>query len=41
MKALQAEWKATGPVTRGREKAVWERFRKALRRRSSRAARPT
>ena len=29
MKALQAEWKATGPVTRGREKAVWERFRKA------------
>ncbi|MGD9903133.1 MAG: DUF349 domain-containing protein [Vicinamibacterales bacterium] len=29
MKALQAEWKAIGPVTRGREKAVWERFRKA------------
>jgi hypothetical protein len=29
MKALQAEWKAVGPVTRGREKAVWERFRKA------------
>jgi hypothetical protein len=29
MKTLQAEWKATGPVTRGREKAVWERFRKA------------
>ncbi len=29
MKALQAEWKATGAVTRGREKAVWERFRKA------------
>lgn len=29
LKALQAEWKAIGPVTRGREKAVWERFRKA------------
>ena len=29
MKALQAEWKAIGPVTRGREKAIWERFRKA------------
>lgn len=29
MKVLQAEWKAIGPVTRGREKAVWERFRKA------------
>jgi hypothetical protein len=29
MKTLQAEWKAVGPVTRGREKAVWERFRKA------------
>ncbi|MEZ5293598.1 MAG: DUF349 domain-containing protein [Vicinamibacterales bacterium] len=29
MKQLQAEWKAIGPVTRGREKAVWERFRKA------------
>ena len=29
MKTLQAEWKAIGPVTRGREKAVWERFRKA------------
>ena len=27
MKALQAEWKAIGPVTRGNEKAVWERFR--------------
>ena len=29
MKTLQAEWKAIGPVTRGREKAVWERFRQA------------
>ena len=29
LKVLQAEWKAIGPVTRGREKAVWERFRKA------------
>lgn len=29
MKALQAEWKAIGPVTRGNEKAVWERFRAA------------
>lgn len=29
MKTLQAEWKSIGPVTRGREKAVWERFRKA------------
>lgn len=27
MKALQAEWKAIGAVTRGNEKAVWERFR--------------
>jgi hypothetical protein len=27
MKALQNEWKAIGPVTRGNEKAVWERFR--------------
>ena len=27
MKTLQAEWKAVGPVTRGNEKAVWERFR--------------
>jgi hypothetical protein len=26
---LQAEWKAIGPVTRGNEKAVWERFRGA------------
>jgi hypothetical protein len=29
MKQLQAEWKAVGPVTRGNEKAVWERFRAA------------
>ena len=29
MKALQAEWKGIGPVTRGNEKAVWERFRAA------------
>ncbi|MEY4093279.1 MAG: hypothetical protein RLZZ53_478 [Acidobacteriota bacterium] len=29
MKTLQAEWKAIGPVTRGNEKAVWERFRAA------------
>lgn len=29
MKALQLEWKAIGPVTRGNEKAVWERFRAA------------
>ena len=27
MKTLQNEWKAIGPVTRGNEKAVWERFR--------------
>ncbi|MGE5244429.1 MAG: DUF349 domain-containing protein [Betaproteobacteria bacterium] len=29
IKTLQAEWKAIGPVTRGQEKAVWERFRTA------------
>jgi len=29
MKTLQAEWKSVGPVTRGNEKAVWERFRAA------------
>ena len=29
MKGLQAEWKTVGPVTRGNEKAVWERFRAA------------
>jgi hypothetical protein len=27
IKRLQAEWKAIGPVPRGRERAVWERFR--------------
>ena len=27
IKALQAEWKTIGPVTRGHEKQVWERFR--------------
>ena len=29
IKKLQAEWKTIGPVTRGQEKAVWERFRAA------------
>jgi hypothetical protein len=29
IQALQAEWKTIGPVTRGHEKAVWERFRGA------------
>jgi len=29
MKTLQAEWKAIGPVSRGREKAIWDRFRTA------------
>jgi len=29
VKKLQAEWKTIGPVTRGQEKAVWERFRAA------------
>jgi hypothetical protein len=29
IKQLQAEWKSIGPVTRGHEKAVWERFRTA------------
>jgi hypothetical protein len=29
IKGLQAQWKAIGPVTRGQEKAVWERFRAA------------
>jgi hypothetical protein len=29
LKGLQAEWKTIGPVSRGREKAVWERFRSA------------
>jgi hypothetical protein len=27
IKRLQAEWKTIGPVTRGQEKAIWERFR--------------
>lgn len=29
IKALQAEWKTIGPVTRGSERALWERFRAA------------
>jgi hypothetical protein len=29
VKRLQAEWKTIGPVSRGREKAIWERFRAA------------
>jgi hypothetical protein len=29
IKKLQAEWKRIGPVSRGQEKAVWERFRAA------------
>ena len=29
LQALQAEWKAIGPVSRGHEKALWERFRAA------------
>lgn len=29
IKRLQAEWKTIGPVTRGQEKAIWERFRAA------------
>jgi hypothetical protein len=29
IQALQAEWKSVGPVSRGHEKAVWERFRGA------------
>ena len=29
IQGLQAEWKAIGPVARGHEKAIWERFRKA------------
>ena len=29
IKSLQAEWKAIGPVSRGQEKAIWERFRAA------------
>ena len=29
IQALQAEWKTIGPVSRGHEKAIWERFRAA------------
>jgi hypothetical protein len=29
IKRLQAEWKTIGPVSRGREKAIWDRFRAA------------
>ncbi len=29
LKQLQAEWKTIGPVSRGREKATWDRFRTA------------
>jgi hypothetical protein len=29
IQGLQAEWKTIGPVTRGQEKAIWERFRGA------------
>ncbi|MDA1183278.1 MAG: DUF349 domain-containing protein [Acidobacteria bacterium] len=29
LQELQTEWKAIGPVSRGREKAIWERFRAA------------
>jgi hypothetical protein len=29
VKKLQAEWKTIGPVSRGREKAIWDRFRTA------------
>ena len=29
IQTLQAEWKTIGPVSRGHEKAVWERFRAA------------
>jgi len=29
IKVLQTEWKAIGPSSRGHEKALWERFRKA------------
>jgi hypothetical protein len=29
IKTLQAEWKTVGPVTRGQERAIWERFRAA------------
>ena len=29
IKKLQGEWKTIGPVTRGQEKTIWERFRSA------------
>jgi hypothetical protein len=29
IKKLQADWKTIGPVTRGQEKSIWERFRSA------------
>jgi hypothetical protein len=29
IQSVQAEWKTVGPVARGHEKAVWERFRRA------------
>jgi hypothetical protein len=29
IQSLQAEWKTIGPVSRGHEKAIWERFRAA------------
>ncbi len=29
LKALQAEWKTIGPVSRGQEKTIWDRFRTA------------
>jgi hypothetical protein len=29
LRQLQEQWKAIGPVTRGHEKAIWERFRAA------------
>ena len=29
IKQLQADWKTIGPVTRGNERAIWERFRAA------------
>ena len=29
IQALQGEWKTVGPVSRGHEKAIWERFRAA------------
>ena len=35
IQALQAEWKTIGPVARGHEKAIWERFRARLRSSSS------